>query len=294
MTTDRQALDRPMTPVLSQRRWLAILRHFVLIIVGVALLYPLIWMVSSSFKHEGDIFRGVSLIPSPGTLQNYVDGWNGVPGYTFTTFFINTLIICALSVAGNLASCSLAAYAFARLNFAGRRVFFGAMLVTVMIPSQVILIPQYIVYFKLGWIDTFLPLIVPKWLATDAFFVFLMTQFIRGLPRELDDAARIDGCSEFGVYRRIVLPLAAPALLTTGFFTFVWTFDDFFNQLIFLNSTRNFTVAVGLMTFLDASGKSQWGPMFAMSVISLIPVVIVFLTMQKRLVQGIATTGLTG
>ena len=168
------------------------------------------------------------------------------------------------------------------------------MMITLMLPSHVTTIPRYIMFRNFGWINTFLPIIVPKFFATDAFFIFLLVQFIRGLPRDIDESAVIDGCSKFGIYTRIIMPLTVPALITTLLFSFLWTWDDFFNQLLYLTSPNRYTVPMGLRLFLDSSGMSSWGPMFAMSVLSLIPAFTLFFSLQKYFVRGIATTGIKG
>ncbi|MDT7782065.1 MAG: pectin-derived oligosaccharide transport system permease protein, partial [Pseudonocardiales bacterium] len=194
----------------------------------------------------------------------------------------------------NVVSCSLAAYAFARLRFRLSGPLFAFALVTIMLPAHVTLIPQYVVFQQLGMIDTFVPLILPKLLATDAFFVFLMVQFMRGIPFELDEAARIDGCGPIRNYRYVVLPLSRPAMVTTAIFTFIWTWNDFFSQLIYLSSTENYTIPMGLRLFIDQTSSSSYGPMFAMSVLSLVPIGLFFLAFQRFLVAGVATTGLKG
>jgi multiple sugar transport system permease protein len=268
--------------------------NVIIIFFGVLMLYPVIWLIMASFKEGSAIFSDPSLIPKVWTLQNYLQGWGGIGIVTFGTFFKNSFVICLLSVVFNAIFCSLTAYAFARLKFPGRKIWFAIMMVTLMLPSHVTLIPRYIIFRSLGWIDTFLPLVVPKLFATDAFFVFLLVQFIRGLPKELDESARIDGCGKFGIYIRIVLPLSMPAVITTILFTFLWTWDDFFNQLLYLNSPANYTVPMGLRLFLDSSGMSSWGSMFAMSVLSILPCFILFFSLQKYFVQGIATTGIKG
>jgi multiple sugar transport system permease protein len=265
-----------------------------LIIGAVFMLYPLLWMIGSSFKPDDRIFTELSPFPSSLDLNNYVNGWTLGTGTTFTTFYVNSFIVCAGAIIGNLLSCSLAAYAFARIRFRLRGMWFAIMLGTLMLPFHVTIIPQYIIFHTLDWTNTFLPLIVPKFFAVDAFFIFLMVQFIRGLPLELEEAAMIDGCSRFGVFRRIIVPLIKPALVTTTIFTFIWTWNDFFSQLLYLNTEANYTISLGLRQFLDSSGKSAWGPMFAMTTLSLVPVIAVFLFFQKRLVEGIATTGLKG
>lgn len=271
--------------------WYRPVIHGIVIIVGLAMIYPLLWLVSSSFKPTRLIFTQPSIWSGIQTIGNYKDGWSAL-GLPFSVFFLNSLMIAALSVVGNLLSCSLAAYAFARLEFRFRKVFFAVMLGTIMLPFNVVIVPQYILFHYLGWINTFYPLIAPKFLAVDSFFIFLMVQFIRALPLDLDDAARVDGCGSFGVYWRIILPLMRPALAVSAVFTFIWSWNDFFVPLLYLTDQGVYTVPVALNAFLDSTGQSDWGPMFAMSTLSLVPVFIVFLVAQRHLVQGIATTGI--
>ncbi|MFE5308715.1 carbohydrate ABC transporter permease [Isoptericola sp. NPDC056578] len=276
------------------RAWAAVrrvLRHVALIAFGLVMLYPLLWMLASSFKPTELIFREPGLIPTEWDLGNYTDGWNALLD-PFSHYLLNSAIVVLGSVLGNLVSCSMAAYAFARLKFRGRNLWFAIMLMSIMLPIHVIIVPQYILFSSLSWINTFLPLIVPKLLATDAFFVFLMVQFFRGIPKDLDEAARLDGCGHVRIYLRIMLPLSLPALATTAIFTFIWTWNDFFSQLIFLTKPDMYTVPIALRTFVDATSNSSWGPLFAMSIVSLIPVFLVFLFGQKYLVKGIATTGI--
>jgi multiple sugar transport system permease protein len=280
---------RHRSPWPDRRR--SALKHLGLIALCVLMLYPLVWLLISSFKPTDLIFRDVSLIPSEVDWTNYSQGWNALQ-YPFGRYLMNSAIIVLGSLLGNLVSCSMAAYAFARLEFRGRKLWFAIMLMSIMLPIHVIIVPQYILFAKLDWINTFLPLIVPKLLATDAFFIFLMVQFFRGIPRELDEAARLDGCGHGRIYLRIMLPLSLPALATTAIFTFIWTWNDFFSQLIFLIRPDMYTAPVALRTFLDSTGASSWGPMFAMSIVSLIPVFLAFLLGQKYLVKGIATTGI--
>jgi multiple sugar transport system permease protein len=269
----------------------ALLKHAGLIALALLMLYPLIWLLVSSFKPSELIFRDVSLIPSEIDTTNYTAGWTALQ-YPFSRYLMNSALIVLGSLLGNLVSCSMAAYAFARLEFRGRQLWFAIMLMSIMLPIHVIIVPQYVLFSRLEWINTFLPLIVPKLLATDAFFIFLMVQFFRGIPRELDEAARLDGCGHGRLYLQIMLPLSMPALATTAIFTFIWTWNDFFSQLIFLTRPDMYTAPVALRTFIDATGQSSWGPMFAMSIVSLLPVFLAFLFGQKYLVKGIATTGI--
>jgi multiple sugar transport system permease protein len=269
--------------------------HLFIIALGILMIYPILWMIISSFKPNNMIFSDPGLIPKVVTLENYVTGWRGYAGTTFGTFFVNSIIMCAIAVIGNVISCSMAAYAFARLNFTGRTFWFATMMVTLMLPGHVTLVPRYIMFNTFGWVGSYLPILVPKFLATDAFFVFLLVQFMRGLPKEIEEAAIIDGCSKIGVYLRIVIPLATPALVTTALFTFLWTWDDFFNQLLYLTTPASFTVSRALRTFVgDAGAVSNWGGALAMSTLSVVPAFILFFALQKYFVQGIATTGLKG
>jgi multiple sugar transport system permease protein len=268
--------------------------NIIIIFFGVMMLYPVIWMIMASFKEGSQIFSDPSLLPKTWTIQNYLRGWEGIGIVHFSTFFINSFIICICCVIANAAFCSITAYAFGRLHFKGRNFWFALMMVTLMLPGHVTTIPRYLIFRSFGWVNTFLPFIVPKFFATDAFFVFLLVQFIRSLPMDMDESARIDGCGKFGIFVKIILPLSVPAIISTVLFTFLWTWDDFFNQMLYLNSPENFTVPMGLRLFLDSSGVSSWGSMFAMSVLSLVPCFILFFSLQKYFVQGISTTGIKG
>ncbi|GAA4698658.1 multiple sugar transport system permease protein [Promicromonospora umidemergens] len=289
-TEDRRPTIRPRGRQL-RARVASVIKHVSLIAFGFVMLYPLLWMLASSFKPNALIFREPGLIPTDIDLSNYTDGWNALL-HPFSHYLINSAIVVIGSVLGNLLSCSLAAYAFARLEFRGKKLWFAIMLMSIMLPIHVVIVPQYVLFSQLEWINTFLPLIVPKLLATDAFFIFLMVQFFRGIPRELDEAATLDGANHLRIYLQIMLPLSMPALATTAIFTFIWTWNDFFSQLIFLTRPEMYTVPIALRTFVDSTGESSWGSLFAMSIVSLIPVFIAFLFGQKYLVKGIATTGI--
>ena len=283
---------RSKTRLLS-KRVSRILTYIFVSALALIMIYPLIWMISASFKPEDAIFAGFGLSSPQWTLLNYTDGWNALD-YPFTQFFVNSLIICLGAMVGNIISCSMAAYAFARLRIRFKSFWFALMLGSIMLPAHALIVPQYILFKNLGWINTFLPMIVPKFLATDAFFIFLMIQFIRNIPLELDDAAKMDGCGMFNFYLRIIMPLAMPALVTTAIFTFIWTWSDFFTQLIYLNDTSLYTIPLALSTFLDSTGTSAYGQLFAMSLLSLVPIIGFFLAFQRLLLDGISTSGLKG
>jgi len=275
----------------SRRRSIAM--HGLLVLAAILTLYPLAWMIGSSLKPENQIFTTFSPFPTNFTVRNYVTGWTAT-GTSFSVYLVNSAVIALGAVVGNVLSCSFAAYAFARLDFAFKRLWFVLMLGTLMLPFQATLIPQYVLFFKLGWVNTFLPLIVPQFLAESAFFIFLMVQFIRGLPKELDEAASIDGAGPIRVYFSIILPLMRPALITTTVLTFIWTFNDFLRQLVYLSDNSRYTVPLGLNSFVDKAGGSSFGGMLAMSVVTLVPTIVVFMVFQKKLIEGVATTGVKG
>ena len=271
------------------------LTHIFIITLGLLMIYPILWMIVSAFKPNNMIFSDPGLIPKAVTIENFITGWKGYAGVTFGKFFINSLFMCAAAVLGNLIACTMAAYAFARLDFVGRKFWFAVMLVTLMLPGHVTIVPRYILFNTFGWVGTYLPIIVPKFLATDAFFVFLLVQFMRSLPKEMEEAAIIDGCGKWGVLLRIIVPLAMPALVTTALFTFLWTWDDFFNHLLYLTNPQIYSVSRALRTFVGDSGAvSNWGGALAMSTLSLLPSFILFFALQKYFVRGISTTGLKG
>ncbi|MCC8251623.1 carbohydrate ABC transporter permease [Saccharothrix luteola] len=275
---------------MTERRIRALLKHFLLVLCALTMLYPVLWMVVGSLRPKSEIFRNPGLALTDLRLENYTDGWHAY-AEPFGYYMINSLIVVIGAILGNLVACSMAAYAFARLEFRAKRVWFAIMLVTIMLPIHVIIVPQYVLFSELDWVNTFLPLIVPKFLATDAFFVFLMVQFIRGIPRELDEAARIDGAGHARIFLSIILPLMVPALATTAIFTFIWTWNDFYSQLIYLTDPGMYTTPLALRAFVDQQAETDWGSVFAMSVLSLVPVFLVFLVGQRFLLKGIATTG---
>lgn len=266
-------------------------RHVVLVGLGIVMLYPLLWMLSASMKPSTEVFTDASLIPANPSLDNYAQGWTAQE-QPFHVYIFSSLLIAGLNIVGNMISCSMAAYAFSRLRFRSRNFFFSIMMGTMLLPSQVVLIPQYIIFSKLGWMNTYLPLTVPAFFATNAFFIFLLIQFMRNLPMDLQEAAKIDGAGAFRTYWSVILPLTTPAMATVAIFTFIASWGDFFGPLLYLTDPNLFTVPLALKQFISSTGASAWGPMFAMSVVSLIPVVAFFFMGQRYLINGIATTGM--
>ncbi|HZG13942.1 MAG TPA: carbohydrate ABC transporter permease [Candidatus Bathyarchaeia archaeon] len=260
--------------------------------LAVVMLYPVIWLLISSFKESTSIFTTAhSLVPDPWIWSNYSEGWKGIAGQPFMTFIKNSLIIVVLSTIGAVISSALIAYGFARIPFAGKNFWFACMMLTMMLPHEVVMIPQYILFAKLGWINTFKPIVVPQWFGYP-FFIFLMVQFIRTIPVDLDEAAKIDGCGRFGIFFKVILPLITPALATSAIFSFYWRWEDLINPVLYLNSPELYPVSLALKLFLDSESASNWGAMFAMSAVSLLPVIIIFFIFQKYIVEGISTTGL--
>ena len=268
----------------------SVLKHVLMIAASLIMIYPLLWLIASSFRPNDLIFRTPGIWVTDLYAENYTDGWFALSN-PFSVYIINSAIVVIGAIAGNLFACTLAAYAFARLKFRLKTLWFSIMLMTIMLPIHVVVVPQYIIFNQLGWINTFIPLILPKFLATEAFFVFLMVQFIRGIPRELDEAARIDGCGHWRIFSRVMIPLMGPAIATTAIFTFIWTWSEFFISLIYLTTPDKYTVPLALRSFLDATDGSNWGAMFAMSIVTLVPIFLAFLFGQRFLVKGIATTG---
>ncbi|MDR0449951.1 MAG: carbohydrate ABC transporter permease [Treponema sp.] len=261
---------------------------------ALSMIYPLIWMFASSLRPEIEIFNP-AIRSGTYNFANYAKGWAGpAVGVPFSVFYRNSFVIVFFAITGNLLSCSLTAYALSRLKFDGSKICFGIMLGTMMLPGHVTLIPRYIMFNKLGWMNTFLPMTVPHFFATAGFFIFLMIQFMRTIPRDFDESAAIDGCNSFRIFSAIILPLCKPVIITTVIFTFIWTWNDFFSQLLYITLPRLMTVSMGLRLFIDSTGISNWGALFAMSVLSLIPVFAIFFTCQRYLVQGVIASGVKG
>ncbi len=267
--------------------------HLFLILFSLLMVYPIIWWIGASLKpmHEMSL---PAIWPQTPVWDNYTNGWDFTPAeYTFAHFFGNTLLMELWNVIGGVLTAAIVAYGFGRLNFKLRGFWFSILLLTMMLPTQVTIVPQYILYNNLGYVNSYVPLVLPHFLGGGAFFIFLLVQFIRGIPRDLDEAAKIDGASVYGIFFRIIFPLIKPALVTVGIFTFIWSWDDFFSQVLYLTSVDKFTVGLALRMFIDQF-EIQWGPMLAMAMLSVVPSAIIFFLAQKHFVEGIATTGIKG
>lgn len=264
---------------------------YLLLIAGATLfLIPFLWMLTTSLKEGPQVYTWPPVwVPDPVRIDNYSKAWGMLP---FTQFYWNTLRITFLSIMGTVLSCSLGAYGFARLRFRGRDFLFVVLLATMMLPSQVTLIPQYVWFARLGWVNTYLPLIVPAFFG-NPFSIFLLRQFFMSIPHELDDAAKIDGCSFFGIYSRIILPLSKAAIGVVAIFSFTYNWNDFLNPLIYLQSMEQFTISLGLRMF-QTNTYVDMQSLMAMSVVALVPQLVVFFLAQRHFVQGVVLTGIKG
>jgi ABC-type glycerol-3-phosphate transport system permease component len=282
-----------MGGVTSSRRLLS-KRAFIygfLVLVAVVLLLPLVWMLSASLKGDEEIFAiPPTWIPETFQWSNYAEVFERMP---FLAYLRNTTFITVLTIVGTVLSSSLVAYAFACLHWPGRDKLFIFVIATMMLPLHVIMVPLYVIFRELGWLNTFKPLIVPAWLGGGAFNIFLLRQFFLGIPKELFDAARIDGCSEFRIYRTIALPLARPALITVAILTFMFAWNDFLGPLIYLSDQAKNTLALGLALFVGQH-STEWGILMAASIIMMIPMMVIFFAFQRYFIRGFTMSGLKG
>lgn len=272
----------------------AFVRYTLLTVVGLIMLYPLIWLIGASFKTNSEIFGSIGFIPREPTIEGYVKGWETSTPYTFGRFFWNTFLIILPKTIFTAISCALVAYGFARFEFPFKRFFFATLIATLLLPNVVTRIPQYILFRDLGWLDTYLPLWVPSAFAGDAFFVFMLVQFLRAIPRDMEEAARVDGANSLQTLLYIVVPMLMPALISVMLFQFMWTMNDFLGPLIYLSSVEKFPVSLALKLSIDTTEAFDWNRILAMSVLALLPALIVFFVAQKYFIEGISAGGVKG
>jgi len=266
----------------------AVIRYGLLLAVGFVMLYPLIWLIGASFKTNSEIFAGAGFIPEHPTLDGYIKGWRTSTPYTFGRFFWNSFLIILPKVIGTAISCTFAAYAFARFDFPLKKVLFSSVIAILLLPNVVTRIPQYILFRDLGWLDSFLPLWVPSALAGDAFFVFMLVQFLRSLPRDMEEAARVDGANSLQTLVYIVVPMLAPALISVCLFQFMWTMNDFLGPLIYISSVDKYPVSLALKLSIDTTEAFEWNRILAMSVLTITPALVVFFVAQRYFIEGIS------
>lgn len=270
-----------------------VISYCVLILVAIVMLYPLVWMFFASFKTNDEIFHA-SFIPEVWTLDGYINGWQGSGQYTYATFFKNTFLMVLPMVAFTVISASFVAFGFARFKFWGKKFFFAIMIGCMMLPNAVMIIPRYIMFRDMNWLDSYLPFIVPCLFGGGSFFIFMFIQFFRGIPKELDESAYVDGCSSVMVYLKIVMPLAKPAVFSAMIFQFMWSWNDFFGPLLYINKVSKYPLALGLRMSMDVNMSISWNNIIAMALVSIIPLVVLFFCAQKYFVEGVAATGIKG
>lgn len=266
--------------------------YLFLILLAYIMIYPLLWMLGAAFKTNAEIFGTISLLPKEPVYNAWADGWRGSGQYTFGRFLANSFLMVIPTVLFTVVSSVLVGYGFARFRFPFKKLLFMLMLSTMMLPGTVVIIPRYIFFRKLGWLDSYLPFIVPAALATYTFFNYMTVQFFRGLPLELDESAKLDGCGSFLILTRILLPLCTSMIFSVIVFQFVWRWNDFLDVLIYISSVAKYPVALGLRMTMDISTDFDWNRIMAMSIVSILPPVLVFFSAQQYFVQGIATTGM--
>ncbi|MCR5033059.1 MAG: carbohydrate ABC transporter permease [Lachnospiraceae bacterium] len=271
-----------------------VLAYVVLIGIGILMIYPLIWMFFASFKTNEEIYGSISLLPNSYSWEAYRNGWNAIGGNTYAVFFRNSFLLVAPTTILTVISSTLVAYGFARFNFTGKRLAFSLLLSTLMLPNAILIIPRYSIFRNLHVMDGYGPFYLMAAFACYPFFTYMLVQFMRGLPRELDESAYIDGCGTFRTLIQILMPLLKPAIFSAGLLQFLWTYNDYFNSLIYINSVKKFTVSLALRLSLDSETIVVWKNVMAMSCLAVLPVVILFFFCQKYFVEGIATSGLKG
>ena len=268
--------------------------YLVIFVIGVILLYPIIWMFFASFKSNDEIFGSICLLPQNFSFKYFIEGWKGSGKVTYTTFFINTFLLVIPTTIFTVMSSALVAYGFARFQFPGKKILFVLLIAMLMLPNSVVIIPRYTLYNKFNWINTYMQFYAPALLCCNAFFPYMLIQFLRGLPKDLDESAYIDGCGTFKTFTHILLPLMKPSLFSAGLFQFLWTYNDYFNSLVFINSVKKFPISLALRMSLDAESVVQWGKVMAMAFVAVVPVILLFFAAQRYFVEGIATSGLKG
>ena len=282
------------TALAHHERGAKLLRYTALLAVAVLMLYPLLWLVGASFKSNAEIFSEVGFLPSRIEFSAYVKGWKTSTEYTFATYFLNSFAITVPRIIVTVISCVLVAYAFARFDFWGKKILFSIMVGTMMLPLIVLRLPQYLMFKELGWLDTYLPLILPSAFATDTFFVFMLVQFLRGIPRDMEEAALCDGCNALQLLLYIIVPLLKPAIISVVVFQFIWTMNDFMGPLIYLASVEKYPVSLALKMSIGATEEVEWANVIAISVVALVPSVAVFFMAQKHFIEGAASSGIKG
>lgn len=272
-----------------------LIAYVILITVGTVMIYPLFWLFFATFKDNKELFGTMGLFPEQFSFDAFREGWKGSGQFTYLTFYLNTFKLVIPTVVFTALSTGIVAYGFARFSFPFKKILFMLMISTLMLPDAVIMIPRYVAFNKFGWVDTYLPFWVPAILACYPFLIFMQIQFLRGIPRELDESAYMDGCNPFMVYVKVLAPLLKPSVFSVVIFQTLWRWNDYFNNLVYISSVKNYTLSLALKMSIDSQGASTpWNQVLAMSFVSLIPPILLYFFAQKYFVEGITAGGIKG
>jgi ABC-type glycerol-3-phosphate transport system permease component len=295
-STDKAvSVQKPLTYVQRRKKFGHLLTHFALLSVLLIFLFPLYWLVVSSFKTLDTVFRvPFEWLPEKWSLEGFKTGWTFMGDVTFTRVYLNTFYVAFVSVAGTVVTATMVAYGFARLNFIGKKFWFVVLLGTMMLPSQVTLVPNYLIFNFLHLIDTYLVLYIGAFFGGGAFFIFLIRQHIMGIPMELDESAKMDGATSFRIFWSIILPLCKNVLAAVAIFSFSWSYGDFMTPLIYINSAEKYTLPIAMVTFLDEAGGGNLGAAISMSLIGILPLLIIFFVGQKQFMVSVTSSGVKG
>ncbi|MBD1572653.1 carbohydrate ABC transporter permease [Vibrio sp. S17_S38] len=272
----------------------AFIRYVVLGVVGLMMLYPLLWMFTAALKPNHEIFTSMSLIPKEWSLEGFINGWKTGTEFTFGHYIINTFLYVVPKVFFTVVSSTIVAYGFARFDIPWKKLWFGTLIASILLPQTVLLIPQYLMFREMGLLDSYLPLYLPLAFATQGFFVFMLVQFLRGIPTDMEEAAMIDGCNSLQVLWHVVVPVIRPAIISVALFQFMWSVNDFLGPLIYVSSVEKFPIALALKMSIDVTEGARWNEILAMASIAIIPSIVVFFMSQKYFVEGVSNSGIKG
>lgn len=287
-------IEREIRRTLRREKINATIRYIVLLLTGLFMLYPLAWMVMASFKPNYEIFSSLSLIPKEFSWDGFINGWKTGTEYTFARFFFNTFMYVIPKVILTVISSTIVAFGFARFDFPAKKFWFTTLIATILLPQSVLLIPQYLMFREMGMLDSYMPLYLPMAFATQGFFVFMLIQFLRGLPTDMEEAAMIDGCNSFQLLWYIIVPILKPAIISVALFQFMWSVNDFLGPLIYISSVEKYPIALALKMSIDVTEGTQWNEILAMASIAIIPSIVVFLVSQNYFIEGVTAGGVKG
>ncbi|AJQ93206.1 carbohydrate ABC transporter permease [Gynuella sunshinyii] len=291
---DELQINKEVQKTLRREKINASIRYIILLACGLGMLYPLFWMVSAAFKPNYEIFSSLSLWPKEFSLEGFINGWKTGTEYTFGRFFLNTFMYVIPKVILTVISSTIVAFGFARFDIPFKKFWFTMLIATILLPQSVLLIPQYLMFREMGMLDSYMPLYLPMAFATQGFFVFMLIQFLRGLPTDMEEAAMIDGCNSFQLLIYIVVPILKPAIISVALFQFMWSVNDFLGPLIYISSVDKYPIALALKMSIDVTEGAQWNEILAMASIAIVPSIVVFLMAQNYFIEGITAGGVKG